>query len=145
MNAPVVDLADKFVEVVNDATLSEPLGAERDYLPKFDLTQLGTLKTTVVPRQDETLDRFNRKTWEHELVIDIALQKKWATLAKSEMDTLVALAEELCEWCKANAVQLPTRPEKLIRATVQTLWNPDLLRESKVFTSIVRLTYADNR
>lgn len=143
MPAPATALADAYVTLLNAAALSVPLAAVRDYLPLYDLKDLATLHTTVIPRQDDSVERFNRAAWRHEVIIDISLQKKWATLVQADMDALVALADEVCEFCKGN---LPAgRPEKLERATVQALWEPDLLRERKIFTSVVSLTLLEAR
>lgn len=143
MLAPAIALADAYVTLLNAAGLSVALHAERAYLPQFDLKQLGTLHTTVIPRQDDSVERFTRAKWQHELIIDIALQKKWATLVQAEMDALVALADEVCEFCKENLP--PDRTEKLESATVQALWDHEMLRDRKVFTSVVSLTLLEAR
>ena len=73
--AQIIALADAIVAELNAHAFSQSFTAERGYLPTFDLPDMGTLRVTVVPKEDEGgLD--TRSSSAHEYAIDIGIQKE---------------------------------------------------------------------
>ena len=72
----ILQIADSVTAQLNAATLSQPVEAERLYVPNFDLEDMKELRVSVVPREvqflpmDRGLSRYHGK-------IDIAVQKKF--------------------------------------------------------------------
>jgi len=143
MSAPVVDLADAIKDLLNTpSAFTPPLGADRKYEPYYELPELATAKVTVIPTSDKTIERIDRETWKHELLIEVTVQKKLSTDAESDKDAMVAQADAICEYVKVN---MPERAEKLIDAGVASLIQNPLMRQNKLFTSGVLLKFVSFR
>lgn len=130
-------IADALVTKLNSNVFDPPFVAERQYLPRFDLKEADGLAVYVVPRGAET-SKVSRSTWQHLLTIDLAVQKKLANYNTSTQDALVGLVEAIREYLQDNR---PAVVEPLMTITIQRLWDPDLLADHKLFTSVLSLTF----
>jgi hypothetical protein len=143
MSAPIVDLAQAVTDKLNTPGAFTPaLNAERTYQLFYELAEAAAPKIAVYGTSDQSTEKCDRERWRHELTIDIAVQQKLADDASAARDAVVLLADSICEYIKANR---PARPEKLMSATVNPLVQNDLLKQNKLFTSVVRLTFWSNR
>lgn len=142
MSAPAVLLAEAVKDVLAAHVFTPAIVPTREYQPFFELPAATVPKVSVYCQADDSTGKVDRSRWSHTLTIDVAVQQKLDTDANSEKDALVALADDICEWLKAHP---PSRPEKLLTATVQPLWQNELLRQNKLFTSVVRLTFVSHR
>jgi len=142
MSVPIVELAEEIKSLLNAGPWNPSLAATREYQPYFELPALPTAKVSVYPSADDSTGKADRSRWTHELTIDVAVQRKLSGDANPEKDALVALADEICEYIKANR---PARPEKLMTATVRPLIQNELLRSNNLFTSVCRFTFTAHR
>ena len=143
MAAPIVPLADAVKDKLNTFGAFTPaLNAVRTFQLFFELAEASTPKISVYPTSDDTTGKVDRQRWKHELLIDVAVQRKIADDADAEKVVLVDLADAICEYIKANR---PERPEKLMGATVRPLLQHELLRQNKLFTAVVRFTFTAHR
>lgn len=132
----VTNVAQAVADSLNGHEFSAPFSAERVALPEFDLADMEELRVTVVPRQmdREVLDR-GRDT--HDVKVDVAVQKKVASIANEEIDPLLALVQEIADFLNRrnldNAVWKKTENNPV--------YSPEHLREMRQFTSVLTITY----
>ncbi len=138
MPATIVQIADAVVAELNAAAFSLGFTAERHYLPKFELSELTTLRVSVVPREiaSTSLDR-NRDSFDY--LIDVAVQKK-VDPSVENLDALMALVEEIADHFRSEPlVGLPqARCTEVKNAPVYALEHLDEFRQ---FTSVLTLTF----
>lgn len=140
MSAPARLLADALLPIVSSFPILPALAPVRKYLPQLDLKTLAGRQCLIVPRKDESTSKADRgNRWNHELMVDVALLEKLDDELNATADVLLDLADDLCEYLKANR---PARPEKLMFATVQVLWDVAALKTDNVFSTAVTLTFA---
>ena len=135
--AQIIELADAIVAELNAHAFSQSFTAERGYLPTFDLPDMGTLRVTVVPKEDEGgLD--TRSSSAHEYAIDIGIQKKPEKIDNDNLDPLMLLAQEI-----ADFFMFGKRPGKAtaISPKVRVLYLQEHLQKLRQFTSVVTLTF----
>ena len=83
--AGIIDVADAIVTELNGHSFSQPFTSARGYLPTFDLQEMGELKVTVVPKEDDgKLDTRTAST--HDYAIDIGVQKKPPAIDNTDLD-----------------------------------------------------------
>lgn len=139
MAATIVTLADAVVAQLNAAAFSQPVAAVRHYLPRFELSEMNTLKVSVVPKSVTTLslDR-NRDRFEYRL--DVAVQKK-TDVTLPVLDALVALVEEIADHLRTQ--RLTAFPEaRCSGVETNPVYAPEHLDEFRQFTSVLTATYS---
>ena len=135
--ADIIDVAEAIVAELNAATFSQPLAAERGYLPTFDLQEMNELKVTVVPKEDDgKLDTRNQST--HDYAIDIGIQKKPPNIDNTELDPLMLLTQEIADHFLFGK---QAAGATLISPTVRILYLQEHLQKLRQFTSVVTLTF----
>jgi hypothetical protein len=140
MSAPIVDLAEQVKNLINTPGAFTPaLAATRTWQLLTDLPQLTTAKFTVFGITDKTVERVDREQWKHEMIVDIAVQQKLADDADAAKDALVAQADAINEYVKANWAE--SSAYELMTATTQVVVNNELLKVNRLFTSAVRLAF----
>ena len=139
MPATLVRVAEAVVAALNAATLSQPLTAERQYQPVFDLAEMKTLHVTVVPRGVEVAQAARGEA-RLECKVDVAVQKKLTAIGAAELDPLLELVEEIAELFRAK--RLAGCPEAVWVKTEHTpVYAPEHLAELRQFTSVMTLTF----
>jgi hypothetical protein len=129
-------IAQEVTDLLNGHEFSQPFTAERTMLPERDLSEMATLRVTVVPREIEVspLDRVRDA---RNVAVDVAVQQKPASLAVEDTDALMALVQEVAQFLNrrhlANAAWQKT--------AIKPLCAPDHLREKRLFTSVLTVTY----
>lgn len=93
----LADIAVASVELLHNASLSRPFVAKREWLPRFDLSDLGSdLKVAVTAGESYSFNRTSRNSWSREPEIRIlvvgALQSE---PFDAEIDDLFAFVEEV--------------------------------------------------
>jgi hypothetical protein len=137
-SAVVIDICDAVVVVLNGATLSQPLTAERTYLSILDLDTLDGLQVFVSPAM-LTVSRFDlapRQAFNPQIQIGM---RKRVTLATADIDPLIILTQEIIQLFRP--VWLPGTA-----ARVQTIENTPVfdamaLDEKHVFITTILLTF----
>ena len=137
--AVVTDIADAVVQELNAGTFSTPLEAKRHYRPIFDLAEMQDLHVTVVPK-GLAVERLDRSRNQHDVAIDIAVQKKCQTADNAELDPLMALVEEIADFFRLR--RLTACPGAVwIRTENVPIYAPEHLDELRQFTSVLTLTF----
>jgi hypothetical protein len=140
----IADIADAVVADLNEGTFSQELNAVRRWVAKWALTDLSTLRVTVVPGPSsyEPLDR-RRDDQRHEM--DIAVQKRVVPEKNSEIDPLVGLLEEFIEHFRSRELTAGAKAVKCTRR--QTVPGSaaavaqEHLEDFRTFTGVVRTTW----
>ena len=137
--ATIVDIADAVVAELNAGQFSQAFTAVRSYRPQYDLSEMTTLHVTVVPKGVEMVT-VSRNSVQHDVSVDVAVQKKLETESNAEIDPLMALVEELADFFRLrrlaacpNAVWMKTENEPV--------YSPGHLEELRQFTSVLTLTF----
>jgi hypothetical protein len=141
--AEIVLVAEAVKEALNAASFSQPLTAERKYLPLFDLTDMKDLHVTVVPR-GVTVSSLGRNRNQYDYQVDVAVQKKLADEGPADVDPLMSLVEEIADHFKLK--RLAGYPEAVWTRTENTpVYDPEHMNEMRQFTSVVTLTFRVGR
>ena len=131
-----VQVAQAVADALNAHEFSVAFTAERMALPAFTLEEMQTLHVTVVPREiaSSILDRARD---EDEVKVDVAVQKKVASAAVEEVDPLLALVQEIADFLNRTAMGDATWK----KTENKPVYAPEHLREKRLFTSVLTLTY----
>ncbi len=143
----VVSVANAIVNVLNTAqagTFAQGFTAERQYKPEYDLAQLKTLRVTVVPKKIE-IASLGRNINQHDVSVDVAVQKKISSISTSELDPLMALAEQIADYLRLRRLVLGKDGCEGSAIWVKTenvpIYSPEHLEQKQVFTSVLTVTY----
>ena len=135
--ADIINVADAVVTELNDHSFSQPLTAERGYLPTFELPEMNELKVTVVPKEDDgKLDTRTSST--HEYAIDIGIQKKPPTIDNDDLDPLMLLTQEVADHFLFGK---EAAGATLISPSIRILYLQEHLHKLRQFTAVVTLTF----
>jgi hypothetical protein len=135
----ITNIAEALKHELNAHDFSMEFEAARDYLPVFDLQDMQTLHVTVVPA-GVTIQKLDRSRTQSDVQVDIGVQKKLSEADNAEIDTLMALVEEIVDFLQFRPLAgLPTA------LWVSTENNPIFVREHmsemRQFTSVLTLNY----
>jgi len=145
--ALITDIADAVVtELASGGEgFSESFTPERRVLPHYELADLKDLRVTVVPRGVE-ITGASRTLSQHDVQIDIGIQKKLLAGAEAgtDVDTQVAellsLVEEIAEFLQRRP--LAAMPQAVwVTTSNEPIYAPDHLAETRLFTSVLTVTY----
>jgi hypothetical protein len=132
----IADLAQAVTDALNGEKFSTEFTAERVAVPDFELADMQALRVTVVPREIES-SALDRARDSHEVKVDVAIQKKVASLSNDEIDPLLSLVREIAAFLNRknmnNAVWRKTENKPV--------YSPEHLREMRQFTSVLTVTY----
>ena len=138
----VTTIADAVVAELNNAapgTFSQTFTAARHYRPQFDLAELKTLRVSVVPKGIE-ISGLGRSSNQHDVSIDVAVQKKVAAADAAELDGLTHLTEQIADFFRLR--RLTALPGALWTKTDNVpVYAPEHLETKQVFTSVLTLTF----
>jgi hypothetical protein len=141
VSAPIVTLAEQVKDLINTAGAFVPdpdLSAARQWQYFFDLPAAKDAKFSVYPGADKTIERSDRGAWRHELTVEIVVQQKLADDDNSTKDALVAKADAICEYVKANWAN---GTFELIDGSIPNLVQHPLVQQNKLFTCAVVLRF----
>jgi len=132
----VVQVAQAVTDALNAGTFSMPFTAQRMALPLFTLEEMQDLHVTVVPREvaSSVLDRASD---EDEVKVDVAVQKRAASVAVADVDPLLAFVQEIADFL--NRRQMGDAIWK--KTENKPVYLPEHLREKEQFTSVLTVTY----
>ncbi len=148
MTAVVVQIADAVVAALNGATLSQPVTAERYYLPEFDLKDMDTLHVSVVPAEldEEVADRAHDRA---EYKIHVAVQQRVTTqdppgLDQAAIDGLMQLAQDIDDLFRHKTLA-GYASAAWTKTENKPIFDPKQLKDSSLFTSLLVLTFRVTR
>lgn len=135
----ILQVADSVVARINGAALSREVAAERLYVPNFELTEMKTLRVSVVPSElkigphDRTTSRYHAK-------VDVAVQQKFEAGSNAEIDPLVSLSEEIADLFRLQ--RLPSLPAaRCTEVEIPVLYSAESWEQMRLFTSVMTLTF----
>jgi len=138
MSAPI-DIADAVVAELNAASLSQPISAERHYVPVFDLQDMKDLHVSVVPK-GVVITKSDRSRNTNDVQIDVAVQKKFEKGDAAEIDPLVNLVEEIADFFRLR--RLSSYPNAhWIKTEHAPIYAQEHWDELRQFTSVLTLTF----
>jgi len=137
-----IDIADAVAAEINaaaDGTFSQVVDAQRQVLPARELSELTTLKVTVVPKAIE-ISGSTRSVSQYDVAIDIGVQKKLGKDLDVEVSPLMTLVDEIAEYLRKR--QLAAAPYAAwVRTANDPVYVPEHLASQRVFTSLLTVTY----
>ena len=134
--ALVIDIADAVAAELAGGSFSEEFTPERRVLPDFELADLAGLKVTVVPKGVE-IAGASRSLSQHDVQIDVGVQKKVGSDLDAEVAALCGLVEEFAAFLKGRRLT----DAAWVRTANEPVYSPDHLAEKRLFTSVLTVTY----
>jgi len=134
--AQITDIADAVVTELNAETFSMEFTAARLYRPDFELPEMKDLHVTVVPHGLE-MTTAGRALSQHDVQIDVAVQKKLDAADNSEIDSLMGLVEELAEFFRTKR---QFGDAFWLRTENSPIYSQEHLGELRQFTSVLTAT-----
>jgi len=137
--ALVIDIADAVAAELDGGSFSQEFTPERRVLPDFELADLAGLKVTVVPKGVE-ITGASRSLSQHDVQIDVGVQKKLGSELDAEVAALCGLVEEIAGFLKGH--RLTGAPGTAwVRTANEPVYSPEHLAEKRLFTSVLTVTY----
>jgi len=137
--ALVIDIADAVVAELAGGVFSQPIAPVRRVLPEYELADLKDLRVTVVPAAVEIADA-SRTLSQHDVRIDIGIQKKLGKNLDTEVAQLCGLVDEIAEFLKRRPLQ--AAPYAVwVKTANEPIYAADHLAEQRTFTSVLSITY----
>lgn len=138
----ITDIVEAVTQELNSApegTFSMAFTAVRHYRPQFDLAQLRDLRVSAVPKSI-AITSAGRSLNQHEIAVDVAVQKKVDPAEQAELDGLMLLVEQIADFFRLR--RLSAFPEALwVKTENQPIYAPEHLEQHRVFTSVLTLTF----
>ena len=138
----ITAIADAVVTDLNGAaagTFAQAFTAARHYRPQFDLAELKTLRVSVVPK-GIAITGLMRIANQHDVSIDVAVQKKVNPTDSAELDGLMTLVEQIADYFRLR--RLTALPTALWTKTENVpVYAPEHLEQKQVFTSVLTFTF----
>jgi hypothetical protein len=135
----IISVADAIVTVLKADPLK--LDAVRAYRPEFDLAELKTLRVSVVPRGIE-ITSLGRNTNQHDISVDVGVQKKVDPANDAALDDLMTLVEKIADQLRLKRLELPGNGSAIwIKTVNDPIYSPDHLQTKQVFTSVLTFTF----
>ena len=137
--ALVTGIADALVTELAGATFSQSISPQRRVLPEYELSDLKDLRVTVVPKGME-ITGSTRTLSQHDVQIDIGIQKKIGKNTDTDVTALLGLVDELADFLKRRP--LVAAPWAVwVKTDNEPLYAPDHLADKRLFTAVLTLTY----
>ena len=102
--ALAIDIADAVVAELASGSFGQSISPQRLVLPEFDLAELADLRITVVPKAVE-ISAASRVASQHDVQIDIGIQKKLGKDLDAEVPVLCGLVDEIAAFLKRRPLQ----------------------------------------
>jgi hypothetical protein len=143
----LAEVADAAVELLHGASLSRPFIAKREWLPRFDLEEIGTQTKVVVSSGDTyATTRIARGVWQREPEIRITILGLLADEDyDGEIDALMAFVEEvrcLLQFADLKIDSLPCgNALRSVAIDADPPLSLDALEQLRQFTAVLSVTY----
>jgi len=137
--ALVIDIADAVKAELAEGSFSQEFTPERRVLPDFELADLADLKVTVVPKGVEVAGA-SRSLSQHDVQIDVGVQKKVGSDLDVEVAALCGLVEEIAAFLKGRRLT-SAGGAAWVRTANEPVYSPEHLAEKRLFTSVLTVTY----
>lgn len=135
----VVNVADAIVGEINASPLAAVASAVRHYRPQFELAELKTTRLSVVPK-GIVITSLGRGANQHDVSVDVAVQKKLSAADAAEIDPLMGFVQDLSD--RLRFKRLALFPQALwVKTENVPIYAVEHLDQQRVFTSVLTLTY----
>ena len=131
-----IDIADAVVNELNTGSFSEEFTACRVVLPEFELSELLSLRVTVVPKSVE-ITPVTRDSSCFDVAIDIGIQQKIAKDTDAQVSRLSGIVSEIVLFLNKRDLAIA----KFKSIANEPVYIPEHLSEKRLFTSIITVTY----
>jgi hypothetical protein len=144
----LAEIADAAVELLHGASLSRPFIARREWLPRFDLAEVGTeTKVSVSAGDTYTSTRLARDLWQRDPEIRVTILGLLADEPfDAEVDALMAFVEEVRDLF--SFADLPMDSAISCGANLRAIaidadppLSFDALEQLRQFTAVLSITY----
>lgn len=139
--ATIIDLAEQVADHLNQGAWSKGFTATREYQPSYELKEMGTLRVSVVPGPI-AISVTTRVKYQHDYNIFVMVQQR--AVLDQLRDELMALVEELADEMAGlgfEDVGSSNVNAACFEVENEPSWQPDHLREQRLFTSVLRCTF----
>jgi len=137
--ALAIDIADAVAAELAGGSFSHPIDPVRRVLPEYELSDLNELRVTVVSAAME-IASASRALSQHDVRIDIGIQKKLGKDLDAEVAELCELVDELIEFLKQRRLQ--AAPDAAwVKTANEPIYAADHLSGQRLFTSVLAVTY----
>lgn len=151
MSAQIVAIADAVVAEINGTALLTPFtaAAVRSYAPSNATEDLKTLEVTVVAAEWDPAP-LSRGETDNQYVIHIGIQKRIGPMAMTNdaintaCDPLMQLVQDIVDLFQRENLDVNGIAAEMV-TTNRPIYSPDHIREHRVFTSIIQLTFKQTR
>jgi hypothetical protein len=134
-----IDIAEAVVTELNAGAFSQALNAMRHYRPQFELAELKTLRASVVPKGIVTTS-LGRTSNQHDVSVDVAVQKKVDPTDTPALDALMVLVGEVADFLRLR--RLSALPTAIWSKTENVpIYSSEHLESKQVFTSLLTFTF----
>ena len=137
--ALAIDIADAVAAELDGGSFSQEFTPERRVLPDFELADLAGLKVTVVPKGVE-IAGASRSLSQHDVQVDVGVQKKLGSDLDAEVAALCGLVEEIAAFLKGRRLT-GAGCAAWVRTANEPVYSPEHLAEKRLFTSVLTVTY----
>jgi hypothetical protein len=134
----IVDIADALAEALNGHEFSVEFEAVREYRPVLDLPDMKTLRVSVVPK-GVVMVPADRSRVQHDVEVDVLVQKKLDAGDSTELDALMSFVEEIAGFLKFK--RLESVAASWVKTVNEPIFAPDHLEQLRQFTSVLTVTY----
>jgi hypothetical protein len=134
----IVDIADALADLLNGHEFSMEFEAVRDYRPDLELKDMKTLRVSVVPK-GITMVPADRSRVQHDVEVDVLVQKKLDAGDAAELDGLMSFVEEIAVFLKFK--RLESVGASWVKTSNEPIFAPDHLEQLRQFTSVLTVTY----
>ena len=136
-----IDIADAVAAQLNgaaDGTFGHEFTAERTVLPEYELSALSNLTISVVPSEAE-ITNASRTSRQYDFAVDIGVQKK-ILVVEADVLSLSEFVSEIVEFLASR--QLTDAAWAVFtQITNAPIYSPEMLRDKKLFISVIRIQY----
>jgi len=137
----ITEVADAVTASLNAGEFSQEFTAERLHQPSFDLSDLQTLRVSIVPKS-VTITNATRQHSYFDCAIDVGVQKKVSD--DGEVDALLDLAQEIADHMRMK--RLADYPQAgWLAISHQPVVASEHLDQNRQLTSILTVTYRVKR
>lgn len=137
MTPRVITIANLVIdELKRDGIFPSPMSPVLNFAPEVSLDKLKDMKVSVCPLSN-TGERLARQLFSDEIMVSIAIQKKLQDIPAETIE-LLALGEKICKHFRSTF-----ESEECVCVKVENdpLFVPDHLRQYRVFTGVIDLTF----
>jgi hypothetical protein len=134
-----LDIADAIVTEFAAHSFSEPMVVSRRVLPEFELAELKALTVTVVPKSVH-VNNLTRQSSSFEVAIDIGIQQKIGKDTDAEVTRLSGIVSEIVAFLNRRSLS-STPAARFVSIANEPVYAPDMLRENRLFLSVMTVTY----